>query len=183
MPKRSERTSPLKILSSPDLTQEAKSVFLDTNIFVAATGSKDFLAFLKNLKDNHGFVYFTIPQVVYEFTRGSNSIDTYNKRAEFIDHIVDAVYPIDRHIDYSREFIVLMQKYRPRGQYTDFLLCICLYTMQSAYLLTSDHSAMPLEVFEREFFVSTDNTKEFQNIGLYKIDEQRLDIELEKLLS
>lgn len=174
----------MKIIAPSELTSSnanSRYIFLDTNVFVAAISDKDFLVFLKRLQDL-GHVLFTIPQVTYEFTRGSDTIAIYNRRAQFIADIADTVYPIDKHVEACQEFTVLMQKYRPKGQYTDFLLCTALYALHgNASLLTSDHSAMPLDLFDRTMIITTDNTKEIQNLGLYEINQERLNVALEKL--
>lgn len=168
----------MKILK-PSSLDNLKYVFLDTNIYVAAIADDDFVEFLTTLHQN--VVFFTIEQVVFEFTRGSDSLEQYNKRLRFLESLTDTIYPIHKHKDQSREFTVLMQKCRPQGQYTDFMLCLCLYALPDAYLFTGDHSAMPLELFDREYIITTDTTKNIQSLGFYKLNMNKLAAGMKKI--
>ncbi len=76
----------MKILYSPNLIAELANsdLFLDTNTFIGAISFPElFEEFFKQLK-NSGCAYITIPSVLFEFTRGVESIEAFNKRAEFI---------------------------------------------------------------------------------------------------
>ena len=181
MPKQSERISILKILRPPILFPKNKFgyIFLDTNVFIAALEDEEFLKFVLELRKDH-HVLFTIPQVIYEFGRGSNNIDHYNTRVRFIDSIVDTVFPIDKYLESGRhiEFSLLMRKLVSKGEYIDFLLCLCTYVMPGAYLFTGDHKAMTLSLFNRDQIITTDDQKSIQSFGFYSISKQKVDIAL-----
>lgn len=149
------------------------TLLLDTNVFSVASRSEDFSGFLTELKNKSDSAYATIPNVVFEVTLGSSTIEVYNQRADLIKLIVDSVLPVD-FIDKIPEFNVIMAKLNASNRsFTDFQLAACLYKFKHSdiRLMTTDLKAFP-PFFEREFLVTTEqNSGDVVNFGIFKLNE------------
>lgn len=156
----------MKILHTPSLVPDLKNcdIFLDTNALIGFFNKSDFRELFS--KTSCGLI--TIPSVVFEFTRGSQDIDTFNLRTKFIDEIC-TVYQIEKHLDEFHELIVVLQRLRGSISYTDFLLSACLYKFPGALLLTENHRHFPTEILDRKYLITLETDSEIRNYGLYKI--------------
>lgn len=150
----------MRILSDSDLPSKLSStnfLFLDTNTLVTAVNYEEYGQILNKIKDA-GCALLTIPSVAFEFTRGSDNIDIYNSRADFLNSIA-TVFNIEKDLENAKELIVALQKIASDASYTDFLLGICSGKYQCG-VLTENHKHFPLSVFDRKFLITIDTDKE-----------------------
>lgn len=163
------------ILSPPHFLQDLNksTIFLDTNVFSVASRNKDLLELLVDLKNEADCALTTIPSVLFEVTNGSNNLEIYNERAEFVISLVTMVNPM-QFINNLSDFSVIMAKINAANKsYTDFLLAACLYNYRHAkvHLLTSDLRALP-SFFQREHIITVEEKSgDVKNFGLYTFDE------------
>lgn len=159
-------------LYPPDIHQHLKNkfIFLDTNVFIFAAKNESFTDFLISL-NKVGCSFSTIPSVVFELTNGSNSSDTYNKRIELVNSLVDRVDPVQFMNNISDFYIVMSKINSNNPSYTDFLLAACLYQYRNsnAILLTADLKALP-SFFPREDVIAVEHGKEVKPFGFYSFD-------------
>lgn len=164
-------------LYHPELFQRLHSytLFLDTNVFSAASRSKDFAHFLLELKGSASCAYATIPSVVFEVTQGSSTLDIYNERAQYVKATVDSVVPTS-FIDKIQDFCVLMAKVNGGNKsFTDFLLAACLYHYRHSdvYLMTTDQKMFP-NFFDRDFVITAEqDSGAIMNFGLHRLNETK----------
>lgn len=165
------------------VTELANSdVFFDTNTFISAISIPEISELFKELKGN-GCAFLTIPSVVFEFTRGTASIPDFNKRAEFIDTLVNTVYPIEKHIEDLRDLVVVLQRIKGDIHYTDFLLVACLYKFPKSYLISSNYKDCPTEILDRKFIITIDTEKDIRNYGIYKFSMEKFSKAAAKILT
>ncbi len=165
----------MKILYESNLVSKLSNhtfLFLDTTAFVTAFNYEEFGELLKNIKDNNCDL-LTIPSVVFEFTRGSDSLESYNRRVEYINHLV-SVYPIERHLEELQGIMVAFQKIGGLS-YTDFLLSACLYKFKGALLLTENHTHFPPAIFDKVSIVTVDTGKDIRNHVVYSLSEVKFE--------
>lgn len=156
-------------------------LFLDTNTFIGAISFPElFEELIKQLKDN-GCAYVTIPSVVFEFTRGTESIQDFNKRAEFIASL-SSIYPIERHLDDLEDLTVVLQKIQGHTSYTDFLLIACLYKFSKSFLISANHKDCPLDILDRKFVITVDTDKDIKNYGIYQFSMDKFNKAAESIL-
>lgn len=158
---------------SPRIQQELNSchIFLDTNVFIYASKNKSFFDFLVSLKNEANCSFTTIPSVVFEFTNGSDSVDKYNERVDFINSLVDAVSPVS-FLNTIADFYIVMAKVNDQNKaYTDFLLAASLYNYRRSKtaLLTADLKAFP-SFYTRTHILAVEHGKEIKNFGVYQFD-------------
>lgn len=173
----------MKILYPPNLIVEIANsdLFLDTNTFIGAISFPElFEEFFKQLKNN-GCVYLTIPSVVFEFTRGVESIQAFNKRAEFITSL-SSIYPIERHLNDLESLTIVLQRIQGSISYTDFLLLACLYKFPTSYLISANHKDCPLDILDRKFVITVDTEKDIRNYGIYKFSLEKFNKAAENML-
>lgn len=154
-------------------TLREKYIFLDTTAYVAALNyQEEFGSLFSKLRSEYCEL-ITIPSVQFEFTRGSDSITTYNIRTQFIKEL-SAIFPIEKMLDGLENDIITMQKYMDKNaSYTDFLLAMCLRKFPGSYLLTENHSHIPQAIFDREFVITLNTTALIRNHGIYSLNHKR----------
>ncbi|OGD62039.1 hypothetical protein A2160_00555 [Candidatus Beckwithbacteria bacterium RBG_13_42_9] len=157
-------------------------LFFDTDVLIALTYYQpllnDFLSLLQNIECS----FLIIPSVQFEFTRGSETIEKYNERLEYLKKYF-VTYPIEKHLDSEdmKEYIVVLQRiigsFKP-GQktmsYTDFLLSACLYKFKShSYLITENHRDFTPSIFDRLCLVTLDTENDIRNLGIYNLSLEK----------
>lgn len=157
----------MKILYNQGLLSDLSStnLFLDTNSLKAFSSIQEIQELFKTTLKCH---FITIPSVVFEFTRGSDTPEIFNKRVGFIAELC-TVYPIERHLEGLQELIIVLQRLRGNASYTDCLLTACLYRFNSAFLLTENHKDFPLEILDRKHLITIDTGREIRNYGVYQL--------------
>lgn len=164
----------MEIFYPPKLLIELshKDLFFDTNTFIGAISFPEiFEAFIKDLK-NVGCSYLTIPSVVFEFTRGTESIQDFNERTKFITDL-SSIYPIERHLESLENLTVVLQRIQGHISYTDFLLIACLYKFPKSFLISANHKDCPLDILDRKFIITVDTEKEIRNYGIYQFSSDK----------
>lgn len=154
-----------------------KTIFLDTSALILAISSdQSFLEFLFDLKQV-GCSFMTIPSVLFEFTRGSDTLEIFNKRTSFVlEDLNIGIYPIEKHLDEIREFMVVLQKIAKDNSYTDFLLCCCMYKFQNSYVLTENHNHFPISILKREEIITIEtDTYQIRNSAIYKFSSEKFE--------
>ena len=172
-----------QIIFDPQLLEDLSDsyLFVDTNTLIALLHNLDFREFvLKTLKEKD-VVFITIPSVVFEFTRGSDDLDIFKSKLEFIKNFV-AVYPIERHLDKIEDFTIVLQKLKGSIGYTDFLLYACLYKFPQSYLITENHQHLPLQIFDRKFVITIDTGTEIRNQAIYRFSIDKYNKAAENIL-
>lgn len=165
----------MKALYKSTLVSELKNsdLFLDTNTFIAYNFFPEIFEELFDELKKNSCAFLTIPSVVFEFTRGTGTIADFNKRSEFIDSLVNTVYPIEKHIEDLRDLIIVLQKIKGDIHYTDFLLLACLYKFPKSYLISANHKDCPLEILDRKHIITVDTDKEIRTYGIYQISLEK----------
>lgn len=165
----------MKILrSSLNIATELSNsfLFLDTNALIAALTHQEFAELLYEIKEK-GCCMLTIGPVVIEFLRGTDSVKSYNIRADFVNDLT-TVYPVERFLNNERDLILVMKKVCGNAEYADFLLGICLGKFApNAYLLTENHHHFPSALFKREYIITTDNPEQIRNYALYTVSIEK----------
>jgi len=168
--KKARITYPDNLLS--DLTD--KTIYLDTNTFITALNYPNEFGDLLSQLEKNNCKFGTIFPVVVEFTRGSENIDAYNKRLDFVKEMTGGyIYPIERNFSEMTEFIVVMQRIKSAMSYTDLLLLSCLKKFPQIYLLTQNHKDVPLEIFDRKYIITLDTMDHIWNHGIYQLSGDR----------
>lgn len=166
-------------ITHPELTSDLQgsTLFLDTNVFSGCIRSSGLLNLLSELSSKYDCSTVSIPSVLFEFVRGSNSLEIYNQNVEFYNSIVDYTNPM-KFLDQLGEFAAVMAKLNKSNKsYTDFLLAACLYqyrSHQKTYLMTTDLRAFP-SFFERVHLITTeeDGSGEVRNYGIIKFNTDK----------
>ncbi len=150
---------------------QSEYLFLDTNILISALQYPTFFELIQKVRRKK-IILLSTPSVFFEFLRGGDSLEEFKKRLNFYDNLL-TTWPIEKQIVNSEEAIVVLQKVCPHVSYTDFLLGVCLYKLSGSYLLTGDHSAFPLSVFNREETITLDEGVTIRNYGLYSLSMEK----------
>lgn len=177
-----ERLFQMSILHNTKYLQALSdtNLFIDTNILIGALAQVELRDFLFNLK-SHNCEILSIPAVVTEFLRGSNSLAAYQVRAEFIESIT-GIYAVERIMEEMQDFVIVMNFLSPDADYTDFLLAVCSYKFKCP-VLTGNHKDFPLTIFKRVNIITIDTGKEIRNYGFYQISEDKFNKAAEKILA
>lgn len=166
----------MKIYNSTDFLDQCKNktIFLDTNVLIGLVSIPPLEEFIISLK-TQGNSLLTIPAVFFEFVRGADSISKFKKRSEIFDPsvLIDAIYPIERHFEEMKEYILIFQKIAPKMSFSDFLLALCLAKFSDAYLLTENHLDFPVAIFDRKNVFTVDSDKQLRNYGLYQLSSEK----------
>lgn len=172
----------MKIWTNSDLPSKLNNafLFLDTNSFVTALNYEEFGKILFDLKESSCSL-LTIPSVVFEFTRGSDSIDSYNKRLRFLESLAD-IYPIEKSLNDMRNYVVALQKISGGAEYTDFLLGLCTAKFSSAYILTENHKHFKTSIYDRVAVITLDTDDQIRNHGVYSINKTKLEMAAKNIL-
>ncbi|HTE22775.1 MAG TPA: type II toxin-antitoxin system VapC family toxin [Candidatus Limnocylindria bacterium] len=162
-------------LYPPLIRQELKDyhIFLDTNVFIYASKNESFFNFLVDLNNQADCAFTTIPSVLFEYTRGSNSATEYAKRTDFLKNMVESVNSMN-FLNSIPDFHIVMAKADSNNKsYTDFLLAACLYQYRHVKvgLLTTDLKACP-SFFPRSHLVTVEHTNEVVNFGVYQLNPE-----------
>lgn len=174
----------MKIQYDLSLISELKNsnLFFDTNTFIASISIPEIFGNLFESLKSNSCAFLTIPSVMFEFTRGTESISDFDKRSEFIDSLAEAVYPIEKHIEDLRDLIVVLQRIKGDIHYTDFLLIACLYKFPKSFLISANHKDCPLDILNRKFIITVDTDKEIRNYGVYQFSLEKFNKAAEKIL-
>lgn len=167
----------MMLIKSSELTDKLRGayIFLDTNVFVTGGRSKEFVTYINQLRLEARCSFVSIASVLFEFTRGANSIEVYNQNLLFYQDIVEHIHPTQP-FEKNSEFSVVMSRANAGNKsYTDFLLAAALYHYRksgSVYLLTTDVRAFP-SFFEMHHLitVSEDKSGEIRNFGFIAFNE------------
>lgn len=181
----------MKLQHTPTLPSDLSesSIFIDSTALIHASKSDEFLTLLSNIT-SEGCIFYTIPSVVYEYTRTANTLEGYKKRLEFIKELGIVVFNrveemIEAHrvflVAYNRQFKV---KENNRGpSYTDSLLCAMAYKHRASgpYIMTANHKDMPASIYDRTELITLDIGGELQTEALYRFSDTKFKIVLERL--
>jgi hypothetical protein len=149
---------------------------LDSTTFINASKSDEFLSLLTDIV-SAGCIFTTIPSVVYEFSRGSRTVDEYNRYLQFINGFGTTVFKrIEESIDdemrvflvaYNKAFANRKDKKKP--SYTDSLLCATAYKFRNSKLrlVTANHKDIPESIFDRTELITIDVNGELRNEAIY----------------
>lgn len=149
------------------------TLFLDTNVFSVLSRSTGFVQLMDQLS-RMDCIFTSIPSVLFEYVRGSNSVKVYNECVEFYNSIVSYTNPM-KFMDDIPDFCIAMAKLNSGNKsYTDFLLAACLYNYRNSgrvYLLTTDINAFP-SFFDRVHIVTTeeDKSRDLRTFGVFKFN-------------
>lgn len=173
----------MKIIYSPDLVSSLKGkyLFFDTNVFIGSLFVPELLKLIYTLKEN-GCEFLTIPSVLFEFTRGTKTILEYNQRIEAVKSL-SVVFPIEKYQGEFDDLTVVLQHLKGEMDYTEFLLCTCLYKFQTAKIITENHHHFPLDILNREFLITVDNGKDLRNYAVYGFSLEKYNKAGEKILN
>ena len=175
----------MKILYNQELLSNLKnsSLFFDTNTYIGALSYSNLYSELFFKLNENNCAFLTIPSVLFEFTRGTNSIENFNKRTKFIvEDLKSSIYPIERQLQGLENLTLVLQKIRGTMDYTDFLLCVCLYKFPGSFLITENHSHFPTEILDRKYLITIDTDKELRNYAIYEFSFDKFNKAAEKIL-
>lgn len=160
------------LVQSPNLVSDlnAKYLFMDTNVLLAMIKYPTLFADLLEQLSKIGCAFITIPQVVFEFTRGTETIADYKKRLEFLPANNISIYQINRHLSEFEELPLIVHKVSKGISYTDYLLCVCLCKFTSSYLISEDRD-IPTALFDRKHLITVDTDKDLRTFGIYAHSE------------
>lgn len=169
----------LVTLPSTELIERltGKILFLDTNVFIGALVSDEFAVFLADLRGQSDVEFLTISSVVYEFTRGSKTLEEFNDKRQFINDLVDRVISVGPLLENAKNdvFSLLMSRLvsSKDSGYTDFLLATCLYQYSQAdeiFLMTADQRSMPLAIFDVIGTLAATDGHTLRHYGVYQLN-------------
>lgn len=167
------------------------TVFLDTNVFYVAQENEEFLEFLY-AKNNDDTALVTINSVVYEYTRGSSTVEELRERTDFINGIVKIVKPINQVIESERNnvfsLVMSLVTRSQDSQYTDYILASMLNmfrgTPEKCYVLTSDAKAFSRDIFNVIGSITVDRRdKSLNHQCLIELDEDKYQSLIEDVVS
>lgn len=179
----------MKLLHTPTLVSDLteSSIFVDSTALIHASQSDEFLSLLSDIASS-GCALYTIPSVVYEYTRTANTLTGYKERLEFIKELGIVVFNrIEELIEKEGQiFLVAYNIQFTDGKgpsYTDSLLCTMAYKHRTGepYVLTANHKDMPLSIFDRKELITLDIRGQFQVEALYQFSESKFNTVLSKL--
>lgn len=180
----------MKLQHTPTLAADLSesSIFVDSTALIDAAKSDEFLNLLTDIAGS-GCVLYTVPSVVYEYTRTANTLEGYRERLEFIKELGIVVFNrIEELLEKdSRIFLVAYNTaFTEHGRgpsYTDSLLCTMAYKHRasSPYVLTANHKDMPLSIFDRKELITIDIKGQFQVEALYQFSDSKFGKVLSKL--
>ena len=181
----------MKLQYTPTLASDLKdsSIFVDSTALIHANKSDEFLVLLTDIA-GAGCNLYTIPSVVYEYTRTSNNFVGFKDRLEFIKELGIIVFNrIEEMVEKeSRIFLVAYNTAFTEGRgpsYTDSLLCTMAYKHRASnpFVLTANHKDMPLSIFDRKELITIDINGQFNVEALYQFSESKFSKVLNKLES
>lgn len=174
----------MKLQYTPSLADDLNGgyLLLDSTAFINASKSDEFLELLSKLVQR-GCMLTAIPSVIYEFTRGSRSLDEFNKYLEFIDALgVTVFHRVEETIsDEMRVFLLAYNRAfsnrnsQKAPSYTDSLLCATAYKFRTSKLkiMTANHKDIPESLFDRTELITIDIQGELRTEALYEFSESK----------
>ncbi|HEU5005184.1 MAG TPA: hypothetical protein VFT49_03820 [Candidatus Saccharimonadales bacterium] len=162
-------------------------ILVDSTALIHAAYSDEFLKLLTDIV-GAGCTLFTIPSVVYEYSRSADTPAKLKQRLEFIKELKIAVLnrveeEIEKHsiflVAYNRTF----NKRNPGPSYTDSLLCAMAYRFKhmQPLILSANHKDIPQSIFDRTELITIDISGGLQNEALYEFSESKFSKLLEEL--
>lgn len=160
----------MKIYYKSSLLSELKESFLffDTNLLILALSQQVQFANLFDKLKKRNCAFLTIPSVFFEFSRGADSVASYNEIVDYFKKLVE-IYPIQKHIDKMESEMLVLHKTNKSCDYTDFLLCLCLCKFRSAFLISENHKHIKSDIIDRVGLITADDGKEIRNLGVYSL--------------
>jgi predicted nucleic acid-binding protein len=161
----------MKLLHDIDFSIfEHSYLLVDTNVLIGSLNVEELRDLLHEFK-SHNCALITIPSVFFEFIRGSNSIDSFNKRSEYLESLV-TIFPIEKIVDQLEEFIVIYQKYADKAEYSDFLLAACAFHLDSS-ILTENVKDFPSGIFSKQAVITLYDDSKVRNYSILHVDKGR----------
>lgn len=120
--------------------------------------------------------FMTIPSVVFEFTRKSNTVKGFSDRIQLSS--LANTYPIEKEINEFKEFLIILNFAQGKNaSFTDALLCCCLYKFRNSkvFLMTSNSKDIPLSIFNAEASIILDTDESVTCHRIYSINNDNLD--------
>jgi hypothetical protein len=166
----------VQLIKSPNLIEDLKGryLFFDTNALIGGINYPDLFVELLNELKRNGCAFLTIPQVRYEFTRGSDSLKIYEERLQYLKDLEVEVYPIDAHLKDFQELAFITHRVSKNASYTDYLLGVCLCKFPTAFLITADCKDISSDLFDRKHLVTIDTDKDLTTYGIYRASQEKL---------
>lgn len=140
-------------------TVARSTLFIDTNIFINAQVNEElrkFLIDLKNKPSSSKTAIVTLRAVLYEYTRGSQSLNQLKSRHDFVELMTDDILSMSKIVESSDKnnifsLVMSLTTSKKNSQYTDFILASMLNMFSSSsddcYILSSDSRAFSDEIF------------------------------------
>lgn len=179
----------MTLLHTPTLVADLSdySVFVDSTALIDASKSEPFLKLLTGIAGSSCTLY-TVPSVVYEYTRTANTLEGYKKRLEFIKRLGIVVFNrVEELIENESQIFLAAynSQFKDNGSpsYTDSLLCMMAYKHRASkpFILTANHKDMPLSIFDRKELVTIDIKGKFQIEAFYQFSDSKFSRVLDKL--
>ena len=174
----------MQLIRSDKLLDGLKGAYLffDTNFLIGILKYPEiFLPFLGELRAS-SCVFLTIPQVQYEFTRGSDNLVVYKERLEHLRDLSISLYPIDQHLKDFSELALITHKVSKNASYTDYLLSVCICKFSNSYLISENWKDISSDLFDREYIFTVDTGKELRTYGVYKKSQVKLNAVAESII-
>lgn len=141
---------------------EGATLYLDTNVFICAREQIELAQLIAELTEQRQTAFVTLNSVVYEYTRGSISLEEFTDRRKFVFEFVSNVLSVNKLMDNERNdaFSVAMSLTvgRKDSQYTDYLLAVALHSFRNGidrqFILSADARAFPADLFNIEGVVT-----------------------------
>lgn len=172
----------MKLQHTPTLVADlsGKYLLLDSTVLINASKSDNFLDLISAISEKCSLI--TIPSVVYEFTRNSNSIEGYNERQDFIKGLgIDVYSRVEEVLEkeqvfkiaYAKAFAVRKEK---GPSYTDALLCTLAYKFRNngMLLMTANHRDIPQNMFDRTELITIDIGGDLRTEAIYQLSPDKL---------
>jgi len=164
----------VKLVHPTDLVSRlsSKHLFLDTNVLIHANYNAEFYGLLADMREG-GCELMITQSVVYEFVRGSRSIDEYNKYVDSIRNMgivvlidrEDSLEPIDK--EFTVELITKIRDGKKGTGFTDFELLRLIHKFKGSALMTANYKDVPLELFSRGDLIALEFMDGVQTQALY----------------
>lgn len=165
------------------LNLELHHILLDTNFFIdLAKGTKKFEPLLNKFKKNN-CILVTIPPVIIEFLRGIEDLNEYKRRIKLLKLLEITSLPLTRDIvNDALEFARLYGREGKNVSVADYLLAATLkkFHRGKMLLLTRDHYAFPLSVFDRAQLEPIEYERGIHLFVLYSFNEKKFEKRLQK---
>ena len=156
-----------------------RHVLIDSTALIHASESDEFLNLLTDIVSG-GCMLYTIPSVVYEYTRTADTPEKFKKRLEFIKELrITVLNRIEESVEAHSIFLVAYNRaYNKKEKgpsYTDSLLCAMAYKFKhmSILILSANHRDMPPSIFDRTELITIDIGGNLFTEALYEFSEDK----------